>query len=92
MNASKENQGLRSWWASPPRTGIRRTIAPWEYRHLRFSGVTRMVAGALLVIGGVMFLSYGAYGWAALFLVIGGLNIGGGYWYLTMAPSAAAGS
>jgi hypothetical protein len=91
MNALNDNTaptGLREWWATPPRTGIRRSIAPWEYRHLRASGLTRMVAGALLAIGGVMFLSYGAYGWAALFLVFGALNLGGGYWYLTMARSA----
>ena len=93
MNASNDNtapKGLRGWWASPRRQGIQRTIVPWEYRHLRGSGITRMAAGGLLVVGGVAFLSYGAYGWAALFLVIGALNLGGGYWYLTIAHSASA--
>ena len=93
MNAPNDNtapKGLRGWWASPPRNGIQRTIAPWEYRHLRFSGITRMAAGSALAVGGVMFLSYGAYGWAALFLVLGALNLGGGYWYTTIARSAPA--
>jgi hypothetical protein len=62
MNAPNDNtapKGLGGWWASPPRTGIRRTILPWEYRHLRASGVTRTAAGVLLAVGGVLFLSYG---------------------------------
>jgi len=41
---------------------------------------------------GVACLSYRVYGWAAFFLVIGGLNIAGGYWYLTIDRSASAGS
>ena len=39
---------------------------------------------------GVICLSYRAYGWAAFFLVIGALNLGGGYWYLAVDRSAAA--
>jgi hypothetical protein len=55
MNASNNNStrgGLRGWWASPPRTGIRRTIAPWEYRHLRGSGLIRIAGGSFLVLAG----------------------------------------
>jgi hypothetical protein len=91
MNAPKDNtapKGLRGWWASPPRSGIQRTIAPWEYRHLRASGVTRFAGGSVLAVGGVLLLSFGAYGWAALFLVLGALNLAGGYWYVTIARSA----
>ena len=93
MNAPNDNTaptGLRSWWASPPRSGIRRTIVPWEYRHLRASGVTRMVCGSFLAIGGVALLSYGSYGWAAPFLVLAALNLAGGYWYITIARSEPA--
>ena len=93
MNGPNDNTaatGLRGWWASPPRHGIQRTIVPWEYRHLRFSGITRMAAGSALAVGGVLFLSYGAYGWAALFLGLGALNLGGGYWYTIIARSASA--
>ncbi len=83
-NESTAPKGLRGWWDSPPRSGLRRTIAPWEYRHVRVSGVVRGACGALLVIGGVLFLSYGAYGWAALFLIVGALNLGGGIWLFTI--------
>jgi hypothetical protein len=30
----------------------------------------------------------GVYGWAAFFLVLGALNLAGGYWYITIARSA----
>jgi hypothetical protein len=73
---------------TPPRTGLRRFIVPWEYRHLRASGVTRLAGGGVLTVGGVLLLYYRAYGWAALFLVLGTLNLGGGYRYITIARSA----
>jgi hypothetical protein len=38
----------------------------------------------------VVCLSYRVYGWAGFFLVIGAVNLGGGYWYLTVDRSAAA--
>jgi hypothetical protein len=63
---------------------------PWEYRHLRFSGVARIVGGSAGAAAGVVCLSYGVYGWAAFFLAIGALNLGGGYWYLTVDRSATA--
>ena len=93
MYAQNDNtapKGLRGWWASPPRSGLRRLIAPWEYRHLRAFGVTRIVGGSLAAAAGVVCLSYGVYGWAAFFLVLGTLNLGGGTWYITIARSASA--
>jgi hypothetical protein len=93
MNAPNDDtapKGPRGWWASPPRSGMRRLIAPWEYRHLRGSGVTRMAGGSVAVAAGVVCLSYGVYGWAAFFLVLGVLNLAGGYWYITIARSASA--
>ena len=48
MNAPNDNtaaKGLRGWWASPPRPGMQRLINPWEYRHLRVFGVTRIAGG-----------------------------------------------
>lgn len=80
--------GLRGWWAAPPRSGLHRLITPWEYRHLRASGITRLVGGSVAAAAGVVCLSYHAYGWAALFLVIGALDLAGAYWYLTIARSA----
>ncbi len=93
MNAPTDNtapEGLRGWWASPPRSGLRRSIAPWEYRHLRASGVTRLAGGGIAAAAGVVCLSYGVYGWAAFFLVLGALNLAGGCWYITIARSASA--
>ena len=83
-------KGLRGWWASPPRSGLRRLIAPWEYRHLRAFGVTRIAGGSVAAAAGVVCLSYGVYGWAAFFLVLAALNLAGGYWYLTIVRSAPA--
>ena len=93
MNAPDDSasaEGLRGWWASPPRPGTQRLINPWEYRHLRASGVTRIAGGSVAAGAGVICLSYRVYGWAAFFLVIGALNLGGGYWYLTVDRAAAA--
>jgi hypothetical protein len=90
MNASNDNTaatGLRGWWASPPRPGMQRLIVPYEYRHLRLFGAGRIAGGAT---AGVVCLAYGVYGWAAFFLVLGVLNLAGGYWYLTVAHSASA--
>ena len=86
-NAARKR--LRGWWASPPRPGMQRLIFPWEYRHLRVFGVTRIAAGIVQAGIGAFILSYGAYGWAALFLVIGALSLAAGYWYLTIARSAS---
>ena len=93
MNAPNDNtapKGLRGWWASPPRSGLRRMIAPWEYRHLRSFGPLRMAGGGIAAAAGVVCLSYGVYGWAAFFLVLAALNLAGGYWYITIARSESA--
>jgi hypothetical protein len=93
MNAPNDStaaKGLGGWWASPPRPGMQRFINPWEYRHLRAFGVTRIFGGSVAAGAGVICLSYGVYGWAAFFLAIGALNLGGGYWYLTVDRSAPA--
>jgi hypothetical protein len=93
MNAPNDSttpRGLRGWWASPPRSGMQRVILPYEYRHLRFFGVGRIAGGSVAAAAGVVCLSYGVYGWATLFLVIAGLNLAGGSWYLSIDRSAAA--
>ena len=91
MNAPNHNtgaKGLHGWWLSPPRPSLHRLINPWEYRHLRFFGVTRIVGGSAAAAAGVVCLAYGVYGWAAFFLVLASLNVAGGYWYLTITRSA----
>ena len=93
MNASNDNtagRGLRGWWASPPRRGMQRLIVPYEYRHLRLFGAGRIAGGSVAVTAGVVCLSYGVYGWAAFFLILGALNLTGGYWYLSIARPAPA--
>jgi hypothetical protein len=93
MNAPNDNtaaKGLRGWWLSSPRSGMHRLINPWEYRHLRVSGVTRIAGGSVAAAAGVVCLSYGVCEWAAFFLVLGALNLAGGCWYLTIARSASA--
>ena len=86
-NAAKR---LRQWWLTPSRPGLQRLINPWEYRRLRRFGATRIAGGCIAAIAGVICLSYGVYGWAAFFLVIGALNLAGGYWYLAIDRSASA--
>ncbi len=91
MNAADDSaawKGLRGWWAFPPRPGMQRLINPWEYRHLRAFGVTRIAGGSFAAIAAVVCLSYAAYGWAAFFLVVGVLNLAYGYWELTIARSS----
>jgi hypothetical protein len=93
MNAPNDNtapRGLRGWWASPPRSGLQRLIWPFEYRHLRGFGVTRIGGGSVQAAAGLICLAYGVYGWAAFFLVIAALNLAGGYWYLTIDRSRSA--
>jgi len=92
MNAPSNTAAkrLRRWWFTPPRPGLQRLIYPWEYRHIRPFGVIRIAGGSVAAAAGLVCLSYGGYGWAAFFLVLGALNLAGGYWYLTIARSASA--
>ena len=95
MSASNDYnapRGLRGWWASPPRSGMRRAIFPYEYRHLRGFGVTRIAGGSVAAAAGIVCLSYGVYAWAAFFLVIAAANIAGGSWYLSIVRSESAGT
>ncbi len=74
----------------PPRTGMRRLIRPVAYRHLRGFGIGHIAGGCIQAAAGLICLSYSLYGWAAFFLVIAALNLGGGAWYLTIDRSVAA--
>jgi hypothetical protein len=92
MNAPSNGpgaNGLGEWWRNPPRAGMQRLINPWEYRHLRAFGAARVFGGCVAAGAGVICLAYDANGWAAFFLAMGALNLGGGYWYLTIDRSAA---
>ena len=92
MNAPDDNTAAKRLrrWLTPPRPGLQRLIYPFEYRHLRAFGITRIAGGTVAAAAGLICLSYGVYGWAAFFLVIGALNLAGGSWYLTIGRSAPA--
>jgi hypothetical protein len=94
-NNHADPEGLRGWRASPPRSGMRLIISPWEYRHLRaFAGV-RIAGGIALVgLGGVT-LAFGGndgktYRWATVFAAAGVAHLAFAYWELSTARSAAA--
>ncbi|GEM_PF-452792 len=103
MNAPNDNtaaKGLRGWWMSPPRSGMHRLISPWEYRHLRVFGVTRVAAGGFQLGIGLVLLSLGRsagtdrerrkmYRLSAWFLVPAALNLAGGSWYIAIASASA---
>jgi len=91
MNGTDGNTAakrLRTWWASPPRTGLQRLIIPYEFRHLRVFGTMRVAGGSVAALAGFICLAYGVYGWAAFFLAIGAANFAGGCWYLSIHTSA----
>ena len=101
QNDSTAPKGLRGWWTSPPRSGMKRLINPWEYRHLRVSGVTRAAAGGFQLGIGLVLLSLGRnagtdqerrkmYRLSAWFLAPAAGNLAGGYWYIAIASSASA--
>jgi hypothetical protein len=81
MNAPNDN-------TAPSRSGMRRLITPWAYRHLRTIAGVRFAAGIFLACLGVLMLSRGAYGWAALPLAGAAVHFSWGYWQLTIARSA----
>jgi hypothetical protein len=98
MNAPNDDtapQGLRGWWASPARSGMRRIISPWEYRHLRFSAGVRIGEGVVLVGLGFVTLAFGGndtktYGWAMGFLAVAAAHLAFALWELAIARSATA--
>jgi hypothetical protein len=87
MSPNDAVHSLREWWASPPRSGACRWLAPWEYRHLRLFGIIRLITGAAVLAAGLICLSHNAYGWAAFFLTLAALNVAGGRWELSIAKT-----
>jgi hypothetical protein len=82
-------KGPREWWLTPPRSGIYLVIAPWIYRHPRFFGSMAVSVSVVPLVAGFICLSYDVYGWAAFFLALAALALGGGAWYLSIANSAS---
>ena len=98
MNAPNDNaapKGLRGWWATPPRSGMQRIIAPWEYRHPRPFARVRIAAGIVLAGLGAVTLVGGSFttkavAWAVLFLAAAAGSFAGAAWDLAIARSASA--
>ncbi len=81
-------------WGTPPRSGMRRLIAPWEYRHLRAWAGVRIAAGIVLAGLGAVTLFGGSFttiavGWAALFLAAATVQFLFAAWLLAIARSAS---
>ena len=83
---------------APPRSGIRRLITPWEYRHIHAVAGVRLVAGGFQLGVGLVLLSLGHkagndrerrtyFRWAAYFLVMAVLQLFGGTLDMTVARS-----
>ncbi len=90
--AAPTHGGLRAWWATPPRTGMRRIISPWEYRHLRGWARVRILSGGVLITLGVVTLAFGGsdwktYGWALVFFAAAAANWAFAWWELSIARS-----
>jgi hypothetical protein len=84
---------------TPLQSLMRRTMSPWEYRHLRAVASVRFAAGGFTLALGLVLLSLGrqaetgqdrrkCYGLAAWFLVLAPLQFFGGYMEMKMARSA----
>ena len=44
LNDNSAPKGPRRWWASPPRSGMRRVISPWEYRRIVLAATFAVLA------------------------------------------------
>jgi hypothetical protein len=84
---------------TPLQSFMRRTMSPWEYRHLRAVASVRFAAGGFTLALGLVLLSLGrqaetgqdrrkCYGLAAWFLVFAPLQFFGGYMEMKMAHSS----
>ncbi len=83
----------------PSRSGLKRLITPWEYRHLHASMAARFAGGGFQLGVGLVLLSLGrkaatdaerrkCYWWAAWFLMFAAGNFLGGLLDLTVARTA----
>jgi hypothetical protein len=100
MNAQNDNTApspttTRWHWGTPPRSGMQRIIAPWEYRHLRAWAGVRITAGIVLAgLGAVTlfggFFSTKGAGLVTLFLAAAAAQLLFAAWELAIARSASS--
>jgi hypothetical protein len=92
-NDSTAPGGLRGWWASPPRSGMRLLIAPWEYRHLHAFAAMRFL-GAIVAAGfGAFVVAKVSDAWVllgVLLLAVAAANLGFASWELAIARSESS--
>jgi hypothetical protein len=81
MNAPNDN-------TTPSRSGMRRLITPWAFRHLSTVAGVRFAAGIFLIGLGVLTLSRDSYGYTAFLFAAAAVHFVWGYWQLTIARSA----
>jgi NhaP-type Na+/H+ or K+/H+ antiporter len=79
---------------TPQRTGLRRVIPPWEFRHLRFWGGLRIGGGVVVAVCFFLTLALGGndartYAWAGAFLAVALLLFAAGSWELSIARSTS---
>lgn len=85
--------------SAPSRSGLRRLVTPWEYRHIHTVAAVRFTSGGFQLGVGLVLVSLGskagtneerrkAYGWAAWFLGMAALQLAGGCIDLAVARSA----
>jgi hypothetical protein len=98
VNGPNDNtapRGRRGWWDVPPRSGLRRIIWPFEYRHLRAFLWVRVAAAVVLVGLGVVTLVGGSFtteavGWALVFLAGAAVQFAVVAWFLAIIRSGSA--
>jgi hypothetical protein len=79
----------------PPRSGMRRIIMPWEFRHLRGCARVHIAAGIVLTGFGLVTLFGGSFttkavAWAVPFLAVAAAQFLFAAWEQAIARSAPA--
>jgi hypothetical protein len=96
-NDNSHRKSLRQWWMSPPRSGLRLIIHPWEYRHLRGFARVHIVSCIALACLALITLSAGGtdtktYAFAMVFAAGAAAHLAVGFWELRIIRSQAAGT
>lgn len=79
--------------AVPSRTGMRRIIVPWAFRHLRAVAVIRITVGIILTVLGLITLTAGSFtakavGFAVVFFAAAAVHLAFATWVLAVARSS----
>jgi hypothetical protein len=79
--------------AVPSRTGMRRLIVPWAFRHLGAVAVIRITVGIILTVLGLITLTAGSFtpkavGFAMVFFAAAVVHLAFTTWVLAIARSS----